>query len=165
MKFTSIDTYLPREGPETKIPIGLLVSKRLEVQLPICLERGRKPKNVINVVVPCDRCIDPYYLERGRKKEQQQRSKRSQMYIYLSTSRGAGNRQRSKFLFNRSFVQPSIYLARGRKLCWLYLRKFCSQYSYQSTSRGAGNGGLKFFNFELIQCIATYLPREGPETF
>ena len=36
-----IDTYLPREGPETKIPIGLLVSKRLEVQIPIYLARGQ----------------------------------------------------------------------------------------------------------------------------
>ena len=31
VQFQCIDTYLPREGPETKIPIGLLVSKRLEV--------------------------------------------------------------------------------------------------------------------------------------
>ena len=37
-------------------------------------------------------------------------------------------------------------------------------YSYLSTSRGAGNSSIVIICIINLLCIATYLPREGPET-
>ena len=63
------------------------------------------------------------------------------MYSYLSTSRGVGN---TGALYR--FTRISIV------------------YSYLSTSRGAGNSSIVIICIINLLCIATYLPREGPET-
>ena len=143
-KIFGIATYLPREGPET---------------LRLCRFRHK------------------LYL-----------------YRYLSTSRGAGNscvyrnstsdvvRPMYSQLLPREgpetgfqcpndkhgdYVQIPIYLERGRKHTKSHLVRpfFCFLYRYLSTSRGAGNFSLNFpISISQLR-IATYLPREGTETF
>ena len=61
------------------------------------------------------------------------------MYSYLSTSRGAGNKNSALFV-NATAVYPPISLERGRKQV-----------------------ALKVLVQSVIR-IALYLPREGPET-
>ena len=83
----------------------------------------------------------PFYLARGRK-----HTRICSIYTQkrvcssLSTSRGAGN----VLLFN--------------SLSWYFL------YISLSTSLGAGNNSIRKSSEDSTNDIATYLPREGPET-
>ena len=84
---TGIATYLPREGPETPLLGKNSLGKR-KVQLPIYLERGRKPFPRIIHLLNC----------RFR-------------YRNLSTSRGAGNSfEGARFLLNLFRISPYLPL-------------------------------------------------------
>mgnify|MGYP001670827539 CR=1 FL=1 len=64
-----------------------------------------------------------------------------------------------------SSVYLPIYLARGRKqIPLLFLDLVTVKYSYLSTSRGAGNVLENSLWNLILECIVSYLAREGPET-
>ena len=88
-------------------------------------------------------------------------------YSYLSTSRGAGNSLTKSKVSPSLLIQIPIYLERGRKPVFFLIREIqYALYRYLSTSRGAGNLKATKLKNELSRsCIATYLPREGPETY
>ena len=87
-----IVTYLPREGTETQLDSSHCHFLHL-VQIPIYLERGRKPIRLNCELRLVSSVQIPMNLERGRKQTSLTTRHTLQMiwYSYLSTSRGDGN--------------------------------------------------------------------------
>ena len=111
---------------------------RYGVQIPIYLERGRKPLHLLNLNTRAIKVQLPIYLARGRK--------------------------RSRCWFSWDFWFLYRYLPReGPETNLINLLFSMFLYSHQLTSRGAGNAVID--SVQIIEfSIATYLPREGPET-
>ena len=135
----SIDTYLPREGPETFYQMYL-----------------------------CHQCCSYSYLSasRGDGNPLDFCSTVDSFRIDTYQPREGLETIRIKVLPPKKFlVYLPIYLERGRKRASNYVYRLLL-YSYLSTSRGAGNCGVysECSAHEIWSGIRTYLPREGPET-
>ena len=136
-----IDTYLPREGPETcLLPIRFGRPYRYRS---LSTSRGAGNRFLPTRILR-ERAvgIDTYLPREGSEtRHRYLMGKRIHQYSSLSTSRGAGNIKRTYFFVHFHFVQLPIYLARGRK-------------------------HYHFIGYKIhLESIAPYLPREGPETF
>ena len=182
----------------TKYGILIVVSNRLYlvlviglhtrygVQIPIYLERGRKPYDVYFVWCQVNDVQIPIYLARGRKlisvlvrttnrticiapnipprgagnfQARKYDKKGSHQYRYLSTSRGAGNLLISEIFDSIFFVYLPIYLARGRKHNFRCAERSLITYRYLSISRGGGNrNDQNISSFGSVQ-IPIYLAR------
>ena len=163
---TSIESYLPRQGPEThkrtcthhqsndlyssqytsargrKLSVSFKLKSFHLVQLPINLARGRK-QLIDELFLRLLAVQLPIYLERGRKLQTYYCTVRlTEKYRYLSTSRGAGNFPVSS---NTSLAIIPMYRPlstsgeAGNRNPLSYPLDQGKLYSSLSTSKGAGN--------------------------
>ena len=163
-----IATYLPREGPETLLQ-HLIHEYLLKVQPPIYLARGRKLSSKMSDNEHSLSVQTPICLERGRKQYYTWDYKNHAFspYISLSTSRGAGNLIKSEFvLWSNSGIDT--YLPREGPEISLHPSQ-CYEHNLESVqlpiNLARGRKHLVCSRFKVTSIgIDTYLPRKGPET-
>ena len=135
------------------------------------LSTSRGAENFRWAVFCCLRaaCISPYLPREGPETFYQfpQNADMLFLYSYLSTSQGAGNGTPSRFsALSLPCVYLPIYLGRGRKhyrISTYFLVNF-SRIATYLPREGPETRPHEFLLQDQKLCIDTYLPREGPET-